>query len=257
LREITRHLRRHAAPLHQRELAEIDRRTIATLLGEIEAGSGAVSRNRVRTTLSAFWSWAIAEGLAETNPVTGTNTAPEQARDRVLTPAELGALWRCLGKRPHDDIVRLLILTGQRREEIGGLRWSEFNGDAIVLSPERTKNRRAHTVPLSSQARTILERQPRNGEFVFGNKGSWSDAKARLDANLAIAPWRLHDLRRSAATGMAELGVAPHVIEAVLNHVSGHKAGVAGIYNRATYSTECRVALERWADYVARLAAQA
>jgi integrase len=120
----------------------------------------------------------------------------------------------------------------------------------IVLPPARTKNGRQHAVPLSPIAAAILERQQRNSEFVFGNKASWSDAKARLDARLPIAPWRLHDLRRTCATGMAELGVAPHVIEAVLNHVSGHKAGVAGIYNRATYAVKCRAALERWADWV-------
>jgi integrase len=256
--EIERHLTKHVAPLHRRRLAEVDRRAIASFLGEIETASGPVARNRVRSSLSAFWNWAIREGLADINPVAGTGKAPETTRERVLTASELGTIWHGLGEGQFADIVRLLMLTGQRREEIGGLRWSEINADAIVLPPERTKNRRAHTIPLSPQARAILENQPRSKRpYVFGigvaGFSGWSGAKGMLDQRLGLPEWHLHDLRRSAATGMAELAVAPHVIEAVLNHVSGHKAGVAGIYNRATYATECRAALERWADYIIKV----
>ena len=95
--------------------------------------------------------------------------------------------------------------------------------------------------------------QPRRGPFVFGNGrryANWSDPKAALDARAGLTGWRLHDLRRTAATRMAELGTLPHVIEAILNHVSGHRAGVAGIYNRATYANEMREALERWGDHI-------
>ena len=147
-----------------------------------------------------------------------------------------------------------MILTAQRREEIGGLRWDEidFGRGLIVLGPERTKNRRPHELPLPPKAKAILERQPRQWPWVFGNPRrsftNWGDPKGKLPA--LAAPWRLHDLRRTTATGMAELGTLPHVIEAVLNHVSGHRAGVAGIYNRATYAKEMREALERWADHV-------
>jgi integrase len=113
-----------------------------------------------------------------------------------------------------------------------------------MLPAERVKNSRNHEVPLSRQALAIIERQPRRTDFVFGGRGQWgwAEAKAVLDQRLRIAPWRLHDLRRTAATGMAELGVQPHHIEAVLNHQSGHKASVAGIYNRAKYSDEMRSA---------------
>ena len=148
----------------------------------------------------------------------------------------------------------MLVLTGQRRQEIGGLQWSEvdFERNLVVLPPERSKNNRQHELPISTQVRTILERQPRRNKWVFGRRWlSWGNPKANLDAKLdGVAPWRLHDLRRSCATGMAELGVLPHVIEAVLNHVSGHKSGVAGIYNRAKYADEMRSALQRWADRV-------
>jgi integrase len=124
-----------------------------------------------------------------------------------------------------------------------------------VLPPARTKNSRQHELPLSSQALAILNRQRRSNstEFVFGRSRGftdWDKGKARLDAKLSIADWTLHDLRRSCATGMAELGVHPWIIEAVLNHVSGHKGGVAGIYNRARYEGEMRDALQRWADHV-------
>ncbi len=185
------------------------------------------------------------------------------SRERVLTNAELAALWRALPADHFGDIVRLLILTGQRREEIGGLRWSEVDLDRglIVLPPERTKNKRTHELPLSPQVRAILEGQPQRKDrnLIFGHgAGSfagWNNCKKRLDRAVGktVGPWRLHDLRRTAATGMAELGILPHIIEAVLNHVSGHKGGVAGIYNRARYEGEMRDALQKWANHVEAL----
>ena len=275
--EVERHLMNHAHTLHRARLAEIDRRAIAVLLAEIETASGPVARNRVRSSLSAFFAWAIREGLIELNPAAGTAKADEGgSRERVLSEAELAAVWAALPQDHFGDIVRLLILTGQCREEIGGLRWSEidFDRSLIVLPAARTKNKRQHELPLSRQARAILERlsTPQAGlphrqaydpsrAFVFGyGRGpfsGWSDCKARLDEGMGLNPhmrpltaWRIHDLRRTAATGMAELGVLPHIIEAILNHVSGHKSGVAGIYNRARYEGEMREALQRWADHV-------
>ena len=138
--------------------------------------------------------------------------------------------------------------------EIGGLRWSEIDlgRGLIVLGPDRTKNHRLHELPISTQVRAVLEGQPRNGEWVFGREWSgWSHGKAMLDQRLnGMADWRLHDLRRTAATMMADAGVLPHIVEAILNHVSGHRAGVAGIYNRARYEEEMRQALQRWADRI-------
>jgi integrase len=273
--EVERHLTNHAAPLHRLRLVEIDRRIIAQRLGEIETASGPIARNRVRSSLSAFFGWAVTEGLLDTNPVQGTAKLDEGgSRERTLTSEELKELWAVLDVEPnaqYADITRLLILTGQRREEIGGLRWSEIERGSILLSPKRTKNSRQHEVPLSRQAKAIIERQPkRKGrDFVFGigelGFSGWSDCKVRLDQALltarrktnrkakAMPDWRLHDLRRTCATGMAELGVQPHIVEAVLNHVSGHKAGVAGIYNRAKYADEMRSALQKWADHVEAL----
>jgi integrase len=255
-----RHLRQYAQPLHRLPLAEINRRAIAALLGKIET-AGVVTRNRVRSSLSPFFAWCIAEGLIELNPVQGTARAVEgNGRERVLTDAEIAKLWAALGDGHFAEIVRLLLLTGQRRNEIGKLTWGEIDlvRRMIILPAMRTKNGRQHELPLSQQALAILQHQPRRNTspFLFSNiRGfnSWDKAKARLDKRLRIADWTLHDLRRTCATGMAELGVQRHIIEAVLNHVSGHKAGVAGIYNRARYEGEMRGALQRWADHVEAL----
>jgi integrase len=252
---VEHHLKKHCAPFAKMRLTDIDRRTVALRLAEIEMGSGPGARNRTRTSLSAFFSWAITEGLLEANPVQGTAKAAESGpRERVLTQAELRKLWAALGQNWYSDIVRMLLLTGQRREEIGALAWSEIDFDRgmIVLAPVRTKNSRQHELPLSRQALAILQCQPRR-DFLFSRRkgfANWVRPKAALDKRLGIAPWRLHDLRRTCATGMAELGVQPHIIEAVLNHVSGHKAGVAGIYNHASYVDAMREALQRWADHI-------
>jgi integrase len=251
--EVERHLLSHAKPLHRSRLGEIDRRTIALRLAEIETASGPTARNRVRSSLSTFFSWAVKEGLLEINPVAATGKADEGgSRERVLTDAELSAIWKAVGEGDFADIVRLLILSGQRREEIGGLRWNEvdFRNRWICLPPERTKNRKEHIVPLSPKALAILQ-QHRAGEGRVFPSLSWSDRKEGLDRAVGFNGWRLHDLRRTAATMMADkLGVLPHIVEAILNHQSGSKSGVAGIYNRARYLEEMRTALERWAEFI-------
>jgi integrase len=193
--------------------------------------------------------------------VQGTGKADEgNSRERVLTQEELRQLWHSLGDDAFSDVVRLLLLTGQRRTEIGKLAWAEVDlaQKQIILPASRVKNGREHCIPLSAQALAILQRQPQRWEFVFGERDgytNWADAKAALDERVGIAPWRLHDLRRSAATYMAEIGVLPHVIEQALNHVSGAKAGVAGVYNRSKMTDAVREGLQRWADAVERITA--
>ena len=207
------------------------------------------------------------EGIAAANPIVATNKHDNsKSRDRTLSDAELAAVWKSLPTDQYGAIVKLLLLTGQRREEIGGLRWSEIDHHkALIAFPgERTKNGRPHDVPLADTALAVLEAQPRREgrDRIFGEREGafqgWSKAKAALDKviakNGAVLPWRLHDLRCTVATRMSDLGVQPHVVEAVLNHVSGHKSGVAGIYNRSVYTAEKRAALILWADYVAGLA---
>jgi integrase len=259
--ECERHLLTHAKPLHGLQIGKVDRRAIAALLTEIGANRGPIAANRVRATLSALFAWAMKEGLADSNPTVATNSFAEQPRDRVLTDCELCAIWNALPQSDYGAILKLLMLTGQRLTEIADLRWSEIdsNKGLIRLPRERVKNNRPHEIPISALVREILAAQARRAgrDFVFG-EGSrgfhgWSTPKIRLDEQIKIAPWRLHDIRRSVATHMAELSVQPHVIEQILNHQSGHKRGVAGIYNHSTYQNETRRALDLWAAHLGGL----
>ena len=225
---------------------------------------GAVAADRGRSTLSAFFGWAIGEGIAEVNPVIGTNKSSKgSSRERVLTDDELVKIWNAAPANDYGRIVKLLMLTGQRRDEIANLRWSEVGDDQIVLPKERTKNSRPHDVPLSPMARSVLDESlevdDRVNVFGRGQSGfsGFSNAKERLDEASGVTGWTLHDLRRTCATRLADLGTLPHVIEAVLNHVSGHRAGVAGVYNRSAYTTEKRAALEIWGIHVQTLLARA
>jgi integrase len=256
--ECERHLLAHAKPLHGLQVGKVDRRAIAALLTEIGSNRGPIAANRVRATLSALFAWAMKEGLADSNPTIATNSFAEHPRDRVLTDRELCVIWNALPQSDYGAILKLLMLTGQRLTEIADLRWSEIDFDkgVIRLPRERVKNNRPHEIPISALVREILQAQPRRAgrDFVFG-EGSrgfhgWSASKIRLDEQIKIVPWRLHDVRRSVATHMADLGVQPHIIEQILNHQSGHKRGVAGIYNLSTYGNEMRRALDLWAAHV-------
>jgi integrase len=260
--EVERHVLKHAKQLHGMPIATIDQQTIAVRIGTVADTKGAPTANLVRRSLSALFSWAMKEGLVSQNPVTHTNAPPKGARDRVLSDSELVTIWRACGDDDYGDIVRLLLLTGQRRNEISCLRWSEvdFDKKMIELPAARVKNARAHRVPMSDAVCRILQRRRRieGRDFVFGRRdGPFANmawGKTQIDERTGGLPhWTLHDLRRTCATRMADLGVQPHIIEAVLNHVSGHKGGIAGIYNRATYAAEKAQALALWADHVIAL----
>jgi integrase len=184
-------------------------------------------------------------------------------RDRVLSDAELALVWRAAVETgwPFGPVFRLLILTGARRDEIGGLRWSEIEADKINLKGARTKNGEPRTIPLSPAAAELLNALPRlrASDLVFTTTGTtsisgWSRAKTLLDKSIAetapVASWRLHDLRRSVATGMQRLGVSLQTIEAVLGHISGSRSGVVGTYQRHSFEAEARAALEAWARHI-------
>jgi integrase len=265
LRQVRHHLLIHAKPLHGLPIGAVSQRSISSLLTDI-AKEHPVTSNRVRASLSTFLSWVIRQGikLPEGNVASYTQPRKEKSRERVLTDAEIRAVWHACRNDDHGNIVKLLLLTGQREAEIGGLRWDEVQGNQIILPGERTKNKRPHIVPLSAPAAAILDRlRVVDRTLVFGREdshgfGGWGKSKKRLDKCLAnggapLPHWTLHDLRRTAATGMSGLGVQPHIVEAVLNHVSGHRAGVAGIYNRASYATEKREALNLWAEHVLKI----
>jgi integrase len=261
-----RYLTQHWKPLHDMPIHAIKRRDVAARLSEITAENGTIAAARARGTLSAFFVWAIREGIADENPVTGTNDPATgmRSRDRVLDEAEVRIIWNACRDDDFGRIIQLLMLTGARRDEIGGLRWDEFDLDSGALSipGTRTKNHHPLELPLPPAAVAVLKSAPqREGrEFVFGGRGAafsaWSYSTLAMAARIGeaegkpLAPWRIHDIRRTVATGMAELGVEPHIIEAVLNHRSGHKSGVAGTYNRAAYERQVRAALILWADHL-------
>ena len=264
LTEVRRNLTIHWKPLHEAAAHSLKRSAVAGRLAEIADENGPFAANRARAYLSAMFNWAIEQGLVDENPVVGTGKiAKEVSRDRVLSDAEIATVWQQSGSADYSSVIKLLILTGQRREEVAGMLWSEINLEAGVwtIGPERTKNGRAHDVPLSDEALAVLRGMEKRDdrEYIFGaGKGpfsGWSKSKAALDKRISpkFKPWRVHDIRRTAATRMADIGVQPHIVEAVLNHLSGHRTGVAGIYNRATYAVEKRAALKLWAAHIRKL----
>jgi integrase len=248
--------------LHSHPITTIRRSDIATCIRTIINNRSATTAAAARRHVSALFTWAISEGLLgdAAHPVEGS-TRPEgsAARDHVLSDAELVAVWNAAGDDDFGRIIRLLVITGARRQEIGGMRWSEIDPDTglWVLPSERAKNGRAHALTLPAAALEIIRSAPRTSDFLFGARGfvNWTRAKATLDQHIggAVKPWRLHDLRRSAATGMINIGIEPHHVEAVLNHHSGHRAGVAGTYNRSSYEPQIKTALALWAEHVLAL----
>jgi integrase len=263
--ESTRYLEKVAKSLHATPLALVTQADVAKLLNSVAEKSES-SAGQLRGKLSALFSWACAQGKLASNPVEHTEQRETSRRERVLSDAELAAVWHAADDQNGDfgAIVKLLVLTGQRRSEIGGLRWSEIVGDEINLPGERTKNKQPHNIPVSAAVAEIIAAQPRLRDHLFGRGDSsngfvgWSAAKAALDARLpGMAKWGLHDLRRTMVTKMNDTGMAPpHIIEAIVNHTSGHKAGVAGTYNKAAYNGQRREALEAWASYVLALVAK-
>jgi integrase len=257
--EFRHYLLTKAKPLHTVPVTAVSQRNVADLLDRIADESGTVTANRARASLSAFFRWCIEKGidLPAGNVVGNTKKRKEVTRDRVLSRDELKAIWTACGDDSGGKIVRLLILTGQRTKEIGDLSWTEVSEDQIVLPESRTKNGRTHVVPLSEPAKVILTSTPRGvRDYLFGRwRGftNWSRHKIDLDKRSGVKGWTFHDLRRTTATGMADLGIQPHIIEAVLNHVSGHKAGVAGIYNGSSYDREKRDALNIWGEHITAL----
>lgn len=251
------YLNRLWKPVHGVSAASATRATIAATTRAIARQNGVVTANRARASLSAMFVWAIGEGKCDANPVIGTNKQEEAApRDRVLTDEEAAAVWLGLPEGDYGNIVRLLMLTGCRRDEIGGLRWSEYDEEAktITLPATRTKNGKAHVVPLSCAALAILKAMPRRAgrDCVFGNGvagfAGWSKAKLALDAKVKLVQWTIHDLRRTVRTGLGMLGVAPHVAEAVLNHLPPK---LIRTYDRNSYEDEKRKALELWSGHLA------
>jgi integrase len=261
LTEVTRYLcGPYFKPLHGMPLDTIARRDVAARVVAIARESGSPTAARARGALSSFFAWVMTMGLCEHNPTIGSAKPAESTpRARVLSDAELVAIWKATGDgMEHSKIVRLLILSACRRSEIGDLRWTEIAPDlsSFTIPAARSKNGRAHRLPLLSMAREIIESVPRMAmrDQLFGQRSHgftrWVQDKRALDERSGVVNWMVHDIRRSVATKMADIGVQPHIIEAVLNHYSGHRAGVAGTYNRSPYANEMRNALAVWHDHL-------
>jgi integrase len=263
LTESTRYLTGpYFRPLHPVAISNVTRADIAARITAIGKASGHTAANRARSALSAMLAWAVGQGYLETNPCIGANRLKENApRERVLSDPELVAIWKaCEDCGTYGKVVRLIIILASRRNEIGKMCWEELDDATGVwtLPAARAKNGKELTLPLPELAFSIIRSVPRRDgvDAIFGTT-DWTRPKRALDARLAgaVKPWRLHDLRRTTATKMAEAGIAaPHIIEAILNHYTGHRSGIAGVYNRAKYQNEIRVALAMWSDHLVELA---
>ncbi|MGF3025080.1 tyrosine-type recombinase/integrase [Methylobacterium aquaticum] len=264
-RESQRLLAKNVVPLWKaRRLQDIAKRDIIDLLDTIVDRGSPVAANRVLAVLRRMFGWFVERGVLTANPCAGVKApTAEKSRDRVLADDELRTLWQaCVGlSEPFGSLVRLLMLTGQRRDEVGQMTWTEVDLDAKLwtIPKERAKNGQAHDVPLSDQAVAVLsgiKRITGDRQLVFTTTGEtpvsgFSKAKRRLDKAMpGAAPWVLHDLRRTMASGMARLGISLPVIEKVLNHTSGSFGGIVGVYQRHTFADEKRIALGLWAQHV-------
>lgn len=281
---VERRIELHAMPhFAERPITDITRSDVKDLLRDM-VKEKPIAANRLLSNLKLVFKWAVEADKLKTSPVADLDKlAAERSRDRVLTNDELAEIWNACAKlsKAHCGAIRLLLLTGARRSEVGGLLWSELRGNEWHLPADRSKNGRPHIWPLPDLAITVIEAVDRinDGDAVFSFDGEtpisgWSKVKARLDGKISearaetarekyapkkhdIAPWTLHDLRRSLVTHMVEdLGVAPHVTEAIINHASGAaRSGVAGVYNRSILLPQRREALEAWAQHIAGLTA--
>jgi integrase len=238
-----------------RVIHDIQRRDIRDLVEGV-AEKHPVMANRALGHLSKFFNWLLERDVIEASPCAGIRMpAKEHARERLLDDSEIRRLW--LATETLDSTacacVRLLLLTGQRRNEIASLKWSEVKGDTLELPVARMKAKRPHLVPLSTQAAAIIASLPQTGDYVFGRSPVWhmDRIKQALDAQMGdTPPWVIHDLRRTAASGMAALRIPVPTIEKILDHRSGTFRGIVGVYQLYDFATEKRDALQRWSDHV-------
>lgn len=292
IRETRRILNRDVKPKWgERPIRDISRQDVNDLLDVIADRGALLQANRTLAHLKTLFSWALDRELAEVDPTARVRKrVKEVPRDRALSPDEIRYFWAGCDKLgwPFGPLFKLLLLTAQRRDEVGAMEWREFDLDkrAWTIPRERAKNDRQHEVHLSDLTMEIIEALPRivgaggtdgalspETRLVFTNTGrtpvsGFSKAKERLDRHMldllrseraeavkdasqaGVGEWILHDLRRTAATGMASLNIAPHVVDRILNHVSGTIRGVAAVYNRHAYLEERKSALDAWSQYV-------
>jgi len=259
--EVSRLLRREVGkPWADRSIHEITKRDVVEVVAAIEQRGAPVAANKTLKSIKTFLRWCAGRAVLDQSPAEGVPLpAKEVARDRVLDDEELARVIlaaRQIGG-PYGGIVEFLALTGQRREEVARLQWEELDlARGIWTIPKsRTKNAKAHLVHLSEQSLAVLKRADQRGPLVFSLLGTkpfqkFSKAKRELDQLSGVAGWRLHDLRRTCVSGMAWLGVAPHVADKILNHQTGTISGVAAVYQRHEFLAERRAALDVWGAHI-------
>jgi integrase len=252
--------------LHGMAIDKITRRDVASRIIAIKRDHGPIVAAAARAKLGAFFTWCLRQGLCEANATIGTES-PRRAppRERVLSDAELAAIWNAGRADDYGRIIKLLILLGQRRKEVGAMAWTELDLDAPQptwkIPMSRTKNKRAHTLPLLPLALDIIRAVPQmaSRDQLFGTRSGggfagWDGGKQALDKVSGVTGWTPHDLRRTFSTRLhEELNIAPHVVEALLNHYSGHRSGSARPYNQAKYLPQMRQALALWEDHIRAL----
>lgn len=272
---------RHVLPFWAgRSIEDITRADVATLLDRVEDKSSVYTANRTLAAVRKLFNWALIRGLIEVSPVVrGMVRKGEIARTRYLQPEELRLVWRAAEQLgyPAGTAIQLLIVTGQRRGELTAMTWDQLDiaGERLwSVPPEHTKSGRGHLVPLSDLAIEMVSNTPRLGKFVLTTRGDrpvsgFGKWKAKLDevilglqrqdseangenpeAVLPLPHWRLHDLRRTVATHMEELGIPPHIVGSVLNHDPKGYKGITSVYTRGDLIFERRKALGAWARFL-------
>jgi integrase len=266
-RGVSQMLRRELAGWTSRSIHEIEKRDVIDVISSIEQRGAPVAANKALKAIKTFLRWCVGRAVLDQSPADGIPLPTREIpRDRVLSNEEL--LRIILAARQiggaYGGIVELLALTGQRREEAARCPWDEIDLSARIwtLPPGRTKNAKPHIVHLSDQAVAVLQRTSQRGKFVFSQTGdrpfqAFSSAKRELDKLCGVSEWHIHDLRRTCVSGMAALGVAPHVADKILNHQSGTISGVAAVYQRHQFLAERKDALERWGEHVSGLLTKA
>jgi integrase len=253
--EMQRKINVDLAEWHDRQIGDITRADVKELL-RVKARSAPISANRLKSQISKIFTWALKEELITASPAVSLD-APggqerDRQRDRTLSAAEINNVWSAFDKMgyPFGTLFKLLLVTGQRRGEVGGMKWNEISEDGWRLPNERAKKGKGHLVPLSSLAKEILSDTPQIGEYVFRSRRDqplqgWSNAKERADEIAKIADWHIHDLRRTFATQLRSVGIDRLVVSKLLNHT---EAGVTHIYDRYGADPEKAAAMERWAN---------
>jgi integrase len=262
--ETSRLLRREVGkPWAGRSVHTISKRDVVEVVSAIVQRGAPGAANKTLKSLKTFLRWCVGQAFLDQSPAEGVPLpTKEVARDRVLNDTELTQVILAARKigGPYGAIVELLALTGQRREEVACLQWEELDlaQRTWTIPKARTKNAKAHIVHLSRQALAALKREDQRGPFVFTLLGTrpfqdFARAKRRLDRLSGVTGWRLHDLRRTCVSGMARLGVAPHVADKILNHQAGAISGVAAVYQRHDFLSERRQALDLWGSHIGKI----